>query len=223
MKKILPLIVAILVLFTACSGGESTDTTVTETTVTTATTQTTTQVTTTQSTTKTTAQPTTVIVSEVVTSGNVSDTLATQSTSTGTVNLVIDCSEILNHTEDLNQDKAEFVPPDGKILNASVSVNEGDTAFDVLKKGCAENPCSHNCQYCVNGIQMEYTFTPAYQSNYVEGIHQLYEFDCGASSGWVYAVNGSYPNVSSSVYEVHSGDTVLFRYTCTGTDFSLAE
>ena len=43
-------------------------------------------------------------------------------------------------------------------------------------------------------------YTPLYKSYYVEGINQLYEFDCGKNSGWMYSVNGEYPNYGASSY-----------------------
>ena len=100
--------------------------------------------------------------------------------------------------------KEYFVPSDGVILPASeVEIKEGDTAFDVLKKVCA-----------ANSIQLEYTYSAGFGTYYVEGIHQLYEKDCGGKSGWLYRVNSEFPNVGCSSYELHDGDTVEFLYTC---------
>lgn len=48
---------------------------------------------------------------------------------------------------------------------------------------------------------------------YVEGINDLYEFDKGATSGWLYQVNGSFPNKSAGNCAVASGDTVKWVYT----------
>jgi len=56
--------------------------------------------------------------------------------------------------------------------------------------------------------------TPVYQSAYIEGIGNLYEFDGGPTSGWMYSVNGAYPNCGSSAYVLQNGDTVCWRYTC---------
>ena len=49
---------------------------------------------------------------------------------------------------------------------------------------------------------------------YVSGINNLYEFDCGKDSGWMYCVNGWYPNYGCSKYTLEDGDTVEWRYTC---------
>lgn len=42
---------------------------------------------------------------------------------------------------------------------------------------------------------MESNWTPAYNSAYIEGIGNLYEFDCGNLSGWMYSVNGVWPDL----------------------------
>ncbi len=57
-------------------------------------------------------------------------------------------------------------------------------------------------------------YTPLYKSYYVEGINQLYEFDCGKNSGWMYSVNGKYPNYGCSSYKLEDGDKIEWRYTC---------
>ena len=116
----------------------------------------------------------------------------------------IECSTILNNWNDLKESKAEFVPADGWILYPSeVEFYEGETVFDVLKRVCNEA-----------GIQMESEWTPMYNSYYVSGINNLYEFDCGKDSGWMYCVNGWYPNYGCSKYTLEDGDTVEWRYTC---------
>ena len=48
----------------------------------------------------------------------------------------------------------------------------------------------------------------------MEGIDNLYEFDCGQQSGWLYRVNGYSPGYSSSQYVLSDGDQVEWLYTC---------
>ena len=118
----------------------------------------------------------------------------------------IECSTILNNLSDLDPEKLEMVPSDGVILAATtVTFYEGESVFDVLQRVCQEN-----------GIHMEASWTPIYNSAYVEGIHNLYEFDCGNESGWMYRVNGWYPNYGCSRYQLAQGDVVEWRYTCKG-------
>lgn len=50
---------------------------------------------------------------------------------------------------------------------------------------------------------------------YVEGIANLYEFDCGNESGWMYTVNGEMPGVSAADYRPEDGDTIGWIYVTT--------
>ncbi len=116
----------------------------------------------------------------------------------------IECSTILNNLEDLDPDKLDCVPSNGTILKTTtVTFYEGESVYDVLQRVCKDN-----------GIHMEASWTPVYNSAYIEGIHNLYEFDCGNLSGWMYRVNGWYPNYGSSRYQLAQGDVVEWRYTC---------
>lgn len=129
--------------------------------------------------------------------------------------VTIDCKNIKNNLSSLKKGKKAFVPQSGYILkDARVPFEEGESAFDALKRACKENVCTDNCEYCKKGgIQLEFSFTPAYKSYYVEGIHQLYEKDCGSFSGWMFSVNGEFSDVSSSEYLLKAGDKITFSYT----------
>ncbi len=61
---------------------------------------------------------------------------------------------------------------------------------------------------------MEFSFTPMYNSVYIEGINNLYEFDVGELSGWMYKVNNWFPNYVASRYVVKEGDNIEWVYTC---------
>ena len=129
--------------------------------------------------------------------------------------VTIDCKNIKNNLSSLKKGKKAFVPQSGYILkDARVPFEEGESAFDALKRAFKENVCTDNCEYCQKGgIQLEFSFTPAYKSYYVEGIHQLYEKDCGSFSGWMFSVNGKFSDVSSSEYLLKAGDKVTFAFT----------
>ena len=106
--------------------------------------------------------------------------------------------------DNLTAGKEEFVPSDGWILKSTkVSFSDGESVHDVLQRVCKDK-----------GIHMESSFTPAYNSAYVEGINQLYEFDCGELSGWMFNVNGWFPNYGCSKYKVSDGDEINWVYTC---------
>ena len=116
------------------------------------------------------------------------------------------CSDILDHMNDLSKGKSPFVPKDGIILNSvRVSFSKGESAYDVTRRTLDDA-----------GIQMEAAYTPVYGSYYIEGINQLYEFDCGKNSGWIYTVNGKSPDYGCSDYTVKNGDIIEWEYTCTG-------
>ena len=127
--------------------------------------------------------------------------------SSGAINtciISINCATLLNHMKALPSGKAEFVPADGWILYPTeVTFTEGESVHDVLQRVCQNN-----------GIHMESSFTPAYNSAYIEGINQIYEFDGGELSGWMYNVNGWFPNYGCSQYNVKKGDTINLLYTC---------
>ena len=107
---------------------------------------------------------------------------------------------------DLEKGLDEFVPADGAILpTTTVTFTQGESVFDVLKRICDEY-----------GIQIEYTWTTKYGSTYIEGINYLYEFSCGQQSGWMYKVNGWFPNYGCSSYKLEGGETIVWAYTCKG-------
>ena len=121
-----------------------------------------------------------------------------------TCTISIRCDTILNHMDWLDPEKAELVPDDGVILPAAaVTFYEGESVFNLLQRVCRQN-----------AIHMEFENTPMYNSAYIEGIHNLYEFDCGELSGWMYSVNGWFPNYGCSRYALQEGDVVCWVYTC---------
>lgn len=61
---------------------------------------------------------------------------------------------------------------------------------------------------------MEASYAPVYDSAYIEGIANLYEFDCGSLSGWTYCVNGVFPNYGCSNFKLSDGDEIEFHYSC---------
>ena len=137
---------------------------------------------------------------------------------TGTCTVSICCDALVGN-DALNETKKDFVPSDGYILHeTSVTFSESESVFDVLRRACAENVCTDDCAACQNGgIQLEYAYTPVYGSYYIEGIHNLYEKDCGSMSGWVFLVNGKSASMGCSEVQVQNGDRIEWVYTTTGT------
>ncbi len=133
-----------------------------------------------------------------------SDTGSNSGRNENTCTISISCATILNNMSILDKDKKDIVPKDGWILKErTVTFKEGESVFDILKRVCKDNK-----------IHMEASFTPLYNSSYIEGIYNLYEFDCGASSGWMYSVNDEFPNYGCSKYIVKKGDVIRWQYTC---------
>ncbi|MBQ7792185.1 MAG: DUF4430 domain-containing protein, partial [Clostridia bacterium] len=118
--------------------------------------------------------------------------------------LSVRCDTILNYMEWLDPEKIELVPADGVIFaEREVLFYEGESLFHVLLREMKRN-----------AIHMEFENTPIYNSAYVEGIANLYEFDCGELSGWMYKVNGWFPNYGCSRYQLMPGDRIEWVYTC---------
>lgn len=114
----------------------------------------------------------------------------------------IQCVNILDHLDELKTGKDRFVPDDGIIVNSvEVEFAEGETVFDVLKR---------TCEYMK--IPMEYSYAPMYGTHYIEGINNLYEKDCGDTSGWIYEVNSWRAPFGCSQYKLKQGDVILWSY-----------
>ena len=121
-----------------------------------------------------------------------------------TCTLSVKCSTILDNISWLDKEKVELVPDDGVIFPATeVTFYEGESVFNVLQREMKKAK-----------IHMEFSNVPVYNSVYIEGINNLYEFDCGELSGWMYKVNEWFPNYGCSRYQLKDGDIVEWVYTC---------
>lgn len=116
----------------------------------------------------------------------------------------IRCDTVVDTSKLTNQAVAQYIPKDGTILaETKVEITEGETAFEVLKRVTREE-----------GIQMEFRSDPLYSGAYIEGINHLYELDGGDGSGWMYKINGWFPNYGCSQYKMKDGDKMVWCYTC---------
>ena len=121
-----------------------------------------------------------------------------------TCTISISCSTILNNMDLCDESVKSMVPSGGTILRATtVTFSQGETVYDVLQRVCRDK-----------GIQMESSWSSLYNSAYVEGINNIYEFDVGDGSGWMYKVNGWFPNYGCSGYTLSQGDVICWVYTC---------
>jgi len=126
-----------------------------------------------------------------------------------TVFIQIDASTVLNHCWD-QLDAAlrskKYIPSDGIILERTEYVlRPDDTVFDILLRTVRH----HNMHMDYQGADEN-----KYKSVYVKGINHLYEFSAGPLSGWMYAVNGKFPDYGMSRYELEDGDDIEIKYTC---------
>lgn len=128
--------------------------------------------------------------------------------------LSINCAVIFDNLDRLDPEKTELLPEGGVIFpTTEIAFTPGESVFDLLLRTVQQEK-----------IHMEFVSPPGYQSNYIEGIANLYEFDCGELSGWIYKVNGVVPGYGSSRYQVAEGDKIEWCYTCDlGRDVGAAE
>lgn len=116
------------------------------------------------------------------------------------VTISVECSNAVKYAQ--SNDTTGTIPSNGIILpTIKAEIKEGDTVFDVL----ARTMKSKN-------IAIQYS--GAATTVYIESMNNLGEFDCGDLSGWMYNVNGVYPNYGCGAYKVSKGDVIQWRYTC---------
>ena len=121
------------------------------------------------------------------------------------VTISIDCLTILQNMDHLQEGKEKYVGDGWLLKTTKVKCKKGQTVYDILEQVCK-----------AYSIQMESLYTPLYGSGYIEGIGNLYEFDCGSLSGWMYSVDGWFPNYGCSRYVLKAGEAIQWRYTCNG-------
>ena len=125
-----------------------------------------------------------------------------KTTAKHTVTYTIRCDTAVANGMAQDPKWAGIVPASGCILPVTtIEFEPGETVFDLL--------CRIRDTY---KLQMEYRGSNGGQ--YVSGINNLYEFDGGRWSGWMYCVNDWYPNYYSGAYQVKDGDVIEWNYTC---------
>ena len=118
----------------------------------------------------------------------------------------ISCQSVLDNKNTVSDKVFSKIPADGWIYRPhKVGFTEGESVFDVLKRVCSDND-----------IALDYSYNAFFNTAYIKGIGNLFEFDCGNQSGWLYFVNSETPNYGCSNYQLINGDVVEFRYSCKG-------
>lgn len=119
-----------------------------------------------------------------------------------TVTFTIRCDTAVNNGMHQETKWAGIVPANGCILPVTtLEFEEGDTVFDLL--------CDVRDTY-----KLHMSYRGSNGGEYIDGINNLYEFDGGRWSGWMYCVNGWYPNYGCGQYTVKNGDVIEWNYTC---------
>lgn len=85
------------------------------------------------------------------------------------------------------------------MMQGNIEVNSSSTAYSVLRELAKQNGKSISTKGFGSTV-------------YVSGIDGLKEFDHGPSSGWMYKVNGTPPNIGAGAYRVKAGDQVIWYY-----------
>ena len=118
----------------------------------------------------------------------------------GSVTLTIRCDKVAG--------RAAHIPADGVLLaETQMPIASGDTVYTVLTDAAR----AHALHMEASGAQ---------GLMYIHGIGNIYEFDFGELSGWLYTVNGETFSVGVDQYVLKSGDKVEFHYTLElGRDF----
>lgn len=85
------------------------------------------------------------------------------------------------------------------MMQGNIEVNSSSTAYSVLRELARQNGKSISTKGFGSTV-------------YVSGIDGLKEFDHGPSSGWMYKVNGTPPNIGAGAYRLKAGDQVIWYY-----------
>ena len=85
------------------------------------------------------------------------------------------------------------------MMQGNIEVNSSSTAYSVLRELVKQNGKSISTKGFGSTV-------------YVSGIDGLKEFDHGPSSGWMYKVNGTPPNIGAGAYRLKAGDQVIWYY-----------
>ena len=119
-----------------------------------------------------------------------------------TVTISIRCDTAVENGLNTQEKWKGVIPDDGCIFpDTEIKLPEDSTVLDAL--------CAVRDDY---GIHMEYSGSRS--AAYIEGIGNLYERDGGRWSGWMYSVNGVYPDVGCGDYMLEDGDFIEWSYTC---------
>ena len=93
------------------------------------------------------------------------------------------------------------LPAGGVLLSSTISITPGETVMQVLQRACRDA-----------GIPM------VNKSGYISAIGGVYDHisDAYPSSGWMYCVDGWFPNYGAGSYTLSGGESIQWLYTLDG-------
>ncbi len=110
-----------------------------------------------------------------------------------TVSLYISCANAVGIQDGL--------PAGGAMLSTTVAISEGDTVMDVLKRACRDAGLAVSA----GG---SYVSSIGGLSDRIDRAHP--------SSGWMYCVDGWFPNYGCNSYTLSGGESIEWLYTLDG-------
>lgn len=123
-----------------------------------------------------------------------------------TISVVCHNAAAMEKEGKLDEDVASIVPDDGILLEEkTVTFTEGDNALDATRAVLREE-------------EMQTSSSGSGDTEFIDSIDNLSAGDVGSASGWMFLVNGEYPDVGPSKYIIQDQDVIVWEYTCTGDE-----
>ena len=139
---------------------------------------------------------------EVKESSTSKATIQTTEASTTSGKIVVYLSVNCINAVNANVASAASFAPSGVILaGKEITVDPDSSVFDVLKAS----------GFTINASN-------SFLGTYVSAIQGVREGEAAGKGGWIYSINGEFPNLSASKVTVKNGDVVFFHYTVTPND-----
>jgi len=155
-------------------------------------------------------------------SATVSDTTTTQTDASPGSGAVATEADVASSSTD-GSDSSSTTPADDSSVSADTSRKASTISVSVAVDGSAAGAGSGSATVTLDAGASVYDALVATGASvnargsvygtYVSAINGLAEREHGASSGWVYSVNGTEPNTACSNYVLVDGDSVTWTYT----------
>ena len=114
----------------------------------------------------------------------------------GTVTMTIRFDAIMDE-----ENRPDYLPEEGFFLDETTfTISEGETVYDVLLEASKKYDIPIDNRGGENSV-------------YIAGIGYLYEYAYGRLSGWMYRVNGYFPEVGCQGFVLSDGDRIEWLYS----------